>query len=69
MLFPSQRPSVKSIPAEIASTQPRVADAATDAHAVDNPLSHTDYDLHPLTVRNFDHYIEPDHNNERFHVR
>jgi hypothetical protein len=32
-------------------------------------LSHTDYDLHPLTVRNLEHYIERDHAGERFHVR
>jgi hypothetical protein len=43
--------------------------AAVAPVAVDPGPSHTDYDLHPLTVRNLDHYIEHDHAGERFHVR
>jgi len=69
MLFPSQRPSIKQIPPETAARPPPVTDTTTDTHAVDKHLSHTDYDLHPLTVSNLDHYIEHDHKNERFQVR
>jgi 3-oxoacyl-ACP reductase-like protein len=52
-------------PATVPTPSPVVAAAPT---AVDQNPSHTDYDLHPLTVRNLDHYIEHDHAGERFHV-
>jgi hypothetical protein len=68
MLFPTNRAFVEErmllanvpTPSPVAAAPPTAADP--------NP-SHTDYDLHPLTVRNLDHYIEHDHAGERFHVR
>ena len=53
-------------PATVPTPSPVAAAAPT---AVDPGPSHTDYDLHPLTVRNLDHYIEHDLADERFHVR
>ena len=68
MLFPTNRAFViERTPSSTVPTPSPVAAVATDA--VDNNIQHTDYDLHPLTVRHLDHYIEPDHTDERFHVR
>jgi hypothetical protein len=63
------------LPAHLASSvkqNPALASPAGIAAAprdIDQDFSHTDYDLHPLTVRNLEHYIEHDHADERFHVR
>jgi hypothetical protein len=68
MLFPTHRAfaTERMQPPATPSPSPVAAAAPT---AVDPCPSHTDYDLHPLTVRNFDHYIEHDLADERFHVR
>lgn len=69
MLFPTNRAFVtERMPSPTGPTPSPVAAAAPAAP--DDPCpSHTDYDLHPLTVRNLDHYIEHDLADERFHVR
>jgi hypothetical protein len=68
MLLPAHRAfAAKGMPPEPSPAPSPVAAVATNA--VDNNVQHTDYDLHPLTVRHLDHYIEPDHTDERFHVR
>jgi hypothetical protein len=68
MLFPTNRAFViERTPSSTVPTPSPVAAAAPAA--VDPCPSHTDYDLHPLTVRNLDHYIEHDLADERFHIR
>ena len=68
MSFPTNRAfATERMPSPTVPTPSPVAAAALVA--VTPGPSHTDYDLHPLTVRNLDHYIEPDHADERFHVR
>ncbi|MBB6189201.1 hypothetical protein [Rhodanobacter sp. MP7CTX1] len=68
MLFPTNRAFVtEQAPSPTVSKPSSVAAAAPAT--VDPCPSHTDYDLHPLTVRHLDHYIEHDLADERFHVR
>ncbi|MFZ0870571.1 MAG: hypothetical protein WAM90_07560 [Rhodanobacter sp.] len=68
MISPTNRAFAEErMPPSTVPTPPRVAAAAPPT--VDPCPSHTDYDLHPLTVRNLDHYIEHDLADERFHVR
>ncbi len=68
MLLPAYRAfAAKGMPPETSLAPSPVAAVATDG--VENSVPHTDYDLHPLTVHHLDHYIEPDHADERFHVR
>ena len=65
MLLPAHLASAIKQNPPLASP-PVIAAAPPD---IDQDFSHTDYDLHPLTVRNLEHYIEHDHADERFHVR
>jgi hypothetical protein len=44
------------------------ARALTDAPAAQDADAHLDYDLHPLRVHAFGHYIEPPSGGERFRV-
>lgn len=55
------------------SVPPILTDAAMPPRDASEPavdaLAHADYDLRPLLVRSFEHYVEPVEEEERFHVR